>query len=452
MRRVTLRQRFGRLQPGLSGLGAAALATIGALILAAAFVSSASGQTPGGDAAPRAFEVDVAAEVLEADAPLSVAAAEVVQDDQGRLAHGVVVTWNDAADAELSDERFTHHVSAIAPGGAGDLVLSGRGCGAQWAESEQEVVFPCTLDLRITPVSPGSTHEYPLWIQPQVGPLTLETGQYVVEQQVFWWRPATPEVQQHFTVRLTYDVTEAPVATGISVDASIVEASAPVDVAVTEVAEVDGLPSHGVRVTWQGAGRAILDDARFTHHTVSGEVSATTPESHLITTGRGCGASVDEGGEVSQYCTDDLRIIDLAPGETHEYPVCIHPALDGLLLRPGTYTVEESIGWRASQDGVPVGARQEFTVRLVYTVTAGEPGILTPEPAPTGITLATWSGGPIADLPQATSYWITASGEYVGYLPAAPAFVNADFLTRFPSGTLPAGTSLVVVRWPSDSR
>lgn len=412
----------------------AALAGTGALLLGLAFSSQAAAQTTD---APRAFEVTVTAEVLEPGAPASVKATEVTVDENGLLAHGVVVTWTDAAAAELSDERFTHHVTAES--GEGDLVLAGRGCGASWSEAQQEVIHPCTLDLRIVQIAPSGTHEYPARIYPAVGPLRLETGTYVVDQTVSWWRSATPETSQQFTIRMTYDVTEVAPSTGISVEASVVEPSATVEVEATEVINADGQPSHGVRVTWNGTAPAILDDARFTHH----ETSGTTPEGHLITTGRGCGASVDEAtGEVQQFCTDDLQLINLAPGETHEYPVRIHPSLGGLLLRPGTYTVEETIGWRASE----TGPRQEFTVRLVYTVTAEQPGILTPEPAAQGLTLVTWSGGAITTLPEAVSYWTATEGDFIGYVPDAPAFVNARFLALFPNATMPAGTALVVVR------
>src|SRR5690606_8124460 len=98
MRRAALRLPFERPNPRPGWLGATALAAVGALILAAAFASQASAQTPDGDdGTPRAFEVTVTAEVLEANAPASVEALDVVRNASGQLAHGVVVTWNDSA-------------------------------------------------------------------------------------------------------------------------------------------------------------------------------------------------------------------------------------------------------------------------------------------------------------------------------------------------------------------
>ncbi|MCA9849229.1 MAG: hypothetical protein KC461_01115, partial [Dehalococcoidia bacterium] len=183
----------------------------GGLLAAAAVFSPADAQT--GGAAP-ALNVDVTAEVL-GSAPFSVSATDVTDGENGLLNHGVVVTWNDAQSAILGDARFTHHVSAEA--GEGDLVVSGRGCGASWADVEQQVLFPCTLDLQAFPVSQGESHEYPVWIHPSVGPLTLQPGTYVVDQVVSWYRANAEDQAQQVTVRLTYEVSEAPPAFDISV-------------------------------------------------------------------------------------------------------------------------------------------------------------------------------------------------------------------------------------------
>lgn len=423
---------------GWAGAARAVAVAAGAGLLAAALVGTAGAQQAPDQ--PRAFDVEVTASVLEAGAPVSVAATQPAAEATGLLAHGVRVTWNDALPAELGDERFTNHVAA--EDGEGDLVIAGRGCGAQWSEAEQEVIHPCTLDLRIIPVQQGDTHEYPVWIHPQVGPLSLEAGTYVVDQVVHWWRPNAEDNQQQFTVRLTYEVTERPAPLDVSVEATVVETGAPVSVAATSVStNAQGLPAHGVRVTWQGSTPATLDDARFTH-----DVTAQAGTGRLLTAGRGCSASFDSmDDQIVHVCQDDLLIIDLAQGETHEYPVVIYPQVDTASLAPGTYVVEETIGWRPTAGG----ERQEFTVRLTYTVTAGVPGqtgTLTPEPAASGASLATWSGGPVTQLPAAQSYWVTAEGEFLGYVPGAPSFVNARFLALFSNGHIPAGTTLVVIR------
>jgi hypothetical protein len=119
----------------------------------------------------------------------------------------------------------------------------------------------------------------------------------------------------------------------------------------------DGTLDHTVEVTWHGDAPVTLDDARFTHHQV-GE-----PGGDLVLAGRGCGADWDaETEEVIHICTMDLQIIELAPGEAHAYPVRIHPEVGPLRLRPGTYRVQETVGWR--QDG----ERGSFTISLTYEV------------------------------------------------------------------------------------
>ena len=405
----------------------------GGLLASAAVFSPADAQT--GGASP-ALNVDVTAEVV-GSAPFSVSATDVTEGDDGLLEHGVVVTWSDAQSAILGDARFTHHVSAEA--GEGDLVISGRGCGASWAEAEQEVLFPCTLDLQAFPVSQGESHEYPVWIHPTVGPLALQPGTYVVEQVVSWYRADTEDQQQQATIRLTYDVSEAPRVFDISVAATVLGSGAPVSVLTTPVTmSADGRYSHGVRVTWNGTGTATLDDARFAHHVV-----AEDGPGDLVTTGRGCGASWNESsGEVVIICTADFQIIELKSGETHQYPVTITPSVGPRQLEPGTYIVDEPISWQPSS-----GTGGQFTVRLTYTVTEadGPPGVFTPALSPTGVSIASWSGGPASGFPEAKSYWTTESGRLVPYVPGAPAFVNARFLSLFPQ-QVPAGTLFIVIR------
>src|SRR5690606_35988848 len=142
-------------------------------------------------------------------------------------------------------------------------------------------------------------------------------------------------VRNEFTVRVTYEVSEIPTPPlEIGVEAAVVEAGAPVSVAATDVVEgEDGLPAHSVAVTWNGESTANLEDARFTHH-----VTAEDGEGDLVIAGRGC-APHWEDERVVHVCTDDLRIVELAPGETHEYPVRITPELGPLTLAPGTYIV-----------------------------------------------------------------------------------------------------------------
>jgi hypothetical protein len=119
----------------------------------------------------------------------------------------------------------------------------------------------------------------------------------------------------------------------------------------------DGSLQHEIFVEWLGVSRAILDDARFTHH-VAGD-----PAGDLVLAGRGCGADWDEATEmVVHICTQDLLLIELEPGESHPYPIRIHSEVGPLQLTPGQYTVEETIGWE--QDG----EQGEFTLTLTYDV------------------------------------------------------------------------------------
>lgn len=236
-------------------------------------------------------------------------------------------------------------------------------------------------------------------------------------------------------------------ALNVTVTASVVEASAPVTVEASPVtANAQGRGTHTVSVTWDGQTAAQLDDARFTH-----DAAADTGEGHLVIAGRGCGADWNEETEqVSHICILDFQQIVLQPGETHEYPVTIHPEVGPLALAPGTYTIEETIEWWPPN--AELSARQSFTVRLDYTVTeeGAQPppstGLLTPEPAASGVSLASWAGGPADLLPPASSYWVTVDGRFFGYVMDAPQFANRSFLDQFPGGEIPAGTIMIVVR------
>lgn len=69
-----------------------------------------------------------------------------------------------------------------------------------------------------------------------------------------------------------------------------------------------------------------------------------------------------------------------------------------------------------------------------------------------GVGLNVWNGGSLALLTGgaeaggATAVFISAEGRFTGYVIGAPAFVNQAFLDRFPSGEVPAGTPMIIVR------
>jgi hypothetical protein len=159
------------------------------------------------------------------------------------------------------------------------------------------------------------------------------------------------------------DVPPAPPE--VSVRAEIVNGDAPFTASATAVRETpDGPMAHEVRLAWDGDDPVMLDDARFTHH-VEGD------DGDLVIAGRGCGAHWQDD-RVVHVCTDDLQIIEVAPGEAHDYPVRIHQEIGPLSLAPGTYVVEEVIGWwYADEDdfgGRPNGIEGELTIRLTYEV------------------------------------------------------------------------------------
>src|SRR5690606_30966870 len=73
-------------------------------------------------------------------------------------------------------------------------------------------------------------------------------------------------------------------------------------------------------------------------------------------------------------------------------------------------------------------------------------GVFSPAPAASGVTISTWGGGAVDAFPAATAFWTTVGGTLVGYIPGAPAWVNAAFLEAFPGGEVPACTAFIVAR------
>jgi hypothetical protein len=88
-----------------------------------------------------------------------------------------------------------------------------------------------------------------------------------------------------------------------------------------------------------------------------------------------------------------------------------------------------------------------FSVFAVMAV----PGraMLLPDPVDAGVNSALWCGGPlprmVTAVPPAMSYWVFASGDAVGYIPGAPAFVNGAFVALYPDSRVPDRTIVLVV-------
>lgn len=72
-------------------------------------------------------------------------------------------------------------------------------------------------------------------------------------------------------------------------------------------------------------------------------------------------------------------------------------------------------------------------------------------PARAGTHFLVWHGGSLeeaADVNDLVSLWVTFDGKFHGYFPNAPDFVNSAFQARFPGGTLPPNTPILVVIGP----
>ena len=98
----------------------------------------------------------------------------------------------------------------------------------------------------------------------------------------------------------------------------------------------------------------------------------------------------------------------------------------------------------AESEGEPVNTIEPVPIQIA--------GPFTPTPEVPGVTLTTYSGGPVSDLEFALRVdyneraraIATVGGEFVPLIPGAPAFVNAAFESAFADG-VPAGTALIVV-------
>jgi hypothetical protein len=65
-----------------------------------------------------------------------------------------------------------------------------------------------------------------------------------------------------------------------------------------------------------------------------------------------------------------------------------------------------------------------------------------------GVHITRWGGGTVDELIAATpagttSIWVTVGGEFIGYIPGAPEFVNSAFFAAFPGAEVSAGTPIL---------
>ncbi len=108
-------------------------------------------------------------------------------------------------------------------------------------------------------------------------------------------------------------------------------------------------------------------------------------------------------------------------------------------------TVPATVVINANGSATVTASLTHFTVFSVQTRPASA---FSPAPV-AGLTITTWSGGDLTALATALtgskSAWVFVGGQAIGYVVGAPAFVNADFVARYPTGAA-AGTFMVVVR------
>ena len=111
-------------------------------------------------------------------------------------------------------------------------------------------------------------------------------------------------------------------------------------------------------------------------------------------------------------------------------------------------TVESAV--TANDDGTftLVATTDHFTLFAVLDVPGF--GTLAPAPRSTGVNAAEWQGGSLAALhalvPGAGSLWVFRDGRAYGWIAGAPAFVTQGFDELFPSGMVPVGEIVLVVR------
>ncbi len=109
----------------------------------------------------------------------------------------------------------------------------------------------------------------------------------------------------------------------------------------------------------------------------------------------------------------------------------------------------QTVWVNAGSPGLTSCATCEFTCPCATAATPG--GITGTVPTTGGFGLIVFGGGTVQQLltatgcPAATTgVWATVGGNFLAYVPGAPAFVNAAFLASFPGGNIAANTPLMI--------
>ncbi len=94
-----------------------------------------------------------------------------------------------------------------------------------------------------------------------------------------------------------------------------------------------------------------------------------------------------------------------------------------------------------------------FTLTASRSTVGAAQGEITGTVPAAGLGIVLWGGGPPSAVPAAValkgcalqSFWVSLDGRLDGYVSGAPGFVNDAFATRFPGGSMPAQTALILV-------
>jgi hypothetical protein len=172
--------------------------------------------------------IEVAAEIVEAAAPVSVE----IRTTPNVRGHHVLITWRGNEAVVLGGAPFLHFVSAdgmnrvsasasvLGPGRAyvphqpGALYTSGYDCGWAWEPQEGQPYAHCWAVPPSGRLEPGDAHAYLVRMSSGgPAPAELAAGTYVIDEIIEWWfagesATSIPDTERDgaFTVRLTYEV------------------------------------------------------------------------------------------------------------------------------------------------------------------------------------------------------------------------------------------------------
>ncbi len=174
---------------------------------------------------------------------------------------------------------------------------------------------------------------------------------------------------------------------------------------------------------------------------------AASPTAGALTVSTAAGALTVDGSLTTQSCAGGAAA---CTGVTGSGTASVTIPLAGNDLSTVVLTFEAP-----ATAGSTVVTASQAGARATATVTVraatGGPGTITAGSIPTngGFGLVVFGGGTYDQLvaaaacPGQVSFWATSGGQFVLYLPGAPAAVNAPFQAMFAGGTIPAGTPLI---------